>query len=116
MQASLVQMVLEPPVALERFRGYLVVARVRGARVWVGCQATVLHSPVANTRLQLAWHTPGLELLGELLVMDSFLEITSSVPENALIDDEDEETVEEIFVNRTSTQCGQFPCITIRMP
>ena len=109
-------MVLEPPVALERFRRYLVVARVRGARVWEGCQATVLHSPVANTRLQLAWHIPEQELLGELLVMDSFLEITSSVSENALNDDEEEETVEEIFVNRTSTQCGQFPYITIRVP
>lgn len=98
-KGELANMRLEPPVVLECYRRYLLVARVRGNRVWVGCQATVLHSPVANTKLQLAWYTPELELL-----------------EMALDDDEEEESVEEIFVNRTSTQRGQFPYVNIRMP
>ena len=90
---------VEPPLHLLSRGRYLLVARVRGAPCWRGQDATPepLHS-----------------LRGGAATYLSFYDAEEKQLEEALYDDEVEETVEEMVTNFTSTQRGQFPFLEIR--
>ena len=91
---------VEPPLHLLSRGRYLLVARVRGAPCWRGQDATPgpLHS-----------------LRGGAATYLSFYDAEEKQLEEALYDDEVEETVEEMVTNFTSTQRGQFPFLEIAM-